>query len=415
MSEIRDELVVHQDAIDLGGDSIAGRLRRVRRGGNSVVSFAFEAVWLKRKQRLLIDPSLALYEGDQYTSHAGLPGIFTDAAPDRWGRTLLQRREAATARREQRRARTLDDWDFLVGVSDELRMGALRLADPASGLFVNSDHVSVPPMARLRQLASYARRAERGEQLSLKEEDEELALLIAPGSSLGGTRPKANFLAPDGSLWIAKFPSRNDAWDVGAWELVLTQLARRAGIPVPESRLLKLAGDYHTFTAKRFDRVMEGRRMYASALTLTGKGDHDPAGYVDIVQAITQYGDPRTIGVDLAQLYRRAAFNVMVANRDDHLRNHGFIGLPAGWRLSPAFDLNPSPGKVDHAIALGDGDSSPSIDLVLRSAAYYRLSQSRAADIVKEVRDQLAGWRGVAASAGLKRDEIETMESAFVI
>jgi serine/threonine-protein kinase HipA len=362
---------------------------------------------------LVLDPSLGLYQGEQYISD-GLFGIFTDIAPDRWGRTLLQRREAASARRERRRPRTLDDWDFLLGVSDELRMGALRLADPSNGQFISSDEATVPPTARLHQLQYYAQKAERGEQLTPKEEDEETALLVAPGSSLGGTRPKANFRADDGTLWIAKFPSRNDSWDVGAWEFVLNRMAREAGITVPESGLLELAEGHRTFTAQRFDRTSAGRRLYASAMTLVGKRDNEPASYPEIAEAIAQFGsgDRNAIDEDLKQLFRRAVFNVITANRDDHLRNHGFLGTPRGWRLSPAFDLNPVPTKPEHAIALDEGDHTPDLDIVRQTAGYYRIKPPQAEAIIREVHEAVGAWRRVATRMGIHRDETEMMATA---
>jgi serine/threonine-protein kinase HipA len=365
---------------------------------------------------LALDPSLGLYEGEQYSSD-GLFGIFTDIAPDRWGRTLLQRRETATARRERRRPRTLDDWDFLLGVSDEARMGALRLVDPSNGQFIGNDKATVPPTARLRQLQYYAQRAERGEQLTPKEEDEEIALLVVPGSSLGGARPKASFRADDGRLWMAKFPSRDDAWDVGAWELVLNRMAAEARVAVPESGLLELSEGHHTFTAQRFDRTSASRRLYASAMTLVGKRDNEPASYPEIAEAIAQYGsgDRDALDEDLQQLFRRAVFNVIVAHRDDHLRNHGFLGTPRGWRLSPAFDLNPVPTKPEHTIALDEGDRTPDVDLVRRTAGYYRIKPPQADAIIREVQQAVSSWRRVAAKVGIHRDETEMMAAAFAL
>jgi serine/threonine-protein kinase HipA len=417
MSETREEVVMHLDAEDFGPDGEIGTLRRARRAATTVASFTFAPDWLRQRHRLALDPSLGLYEGEQYTSD-GLFGIFTDIAPDRWGRTLLQRREAAVARRERRRPRTLDEWDFLLGVSDELRMGALRLADASNGRFVSDDDATVPPTARLRQLQQYAQRAERGEQLTPKEEDEEIALLVAPGSSLGGARPKANFRADDGTLWIAKFPSGNDSGDVGAWEFVLTRMARQARISVPECGLLELADGHRTFAVQRFDRTSAGRRLYASAMTLVGKRDNEPASYPDIAEAIAQFGsvDRDAIDEDLQQLFRRAVFNVITAHRDDHLRNHGFLGTPRGWRLSPAFDLNPVPTKLDHAIALDEGDHTPDLDLVRQTAGYYRVKPPQAETIIREVHEAVGTWRSVAAKVGIHRDEIEMMATgAFTV
>jgi len=403
---------VHVEDAGLG-KGVVGRLRRLRRDAKTVHSFAFDRDWLLGGRRLVLDPSLLLHAGDQYSGE--LFGIFADTAPDRWGRTLLQRREAAAARREGRRPRILDEWDFLLSVSDELRMGALRLADPSDGHFVTSDAIGVPVMARLRQLQYYAQRAERGERLSPKEEEEEMALLIAPGSSLGGARPKANFRADDGKLWIAKFPSRNDSWDVGGWEYVLNQLAKAASLSVPESTLLGLSEGHRTFAAKRFDRTPAGRRLYASAMTLVGKRDLEPASYVEIAEAVTRFGDPTAINEDLEQLFRRLVFNVMTAHRDDHLRNHGFLANQSGWRLSPAFDINPTPTNPEHSLALDEGDHSPSLDLVRKTAEYYRVRSARVEGIIREIQGAVEPWRSVAAKAGIDRDEIEIMANAFTL
>jgi serine/threonine-protein kinase HipA len=412
VSETREEVVAHLDDAS-SGNAVVGRLRRLRRGAKSVLSFAFDPDWLRGDHRLVLDPLLVAQEGEQYSNE--LFGIFADTAPDRWGRTLLMRREAAIARREGRRPRILDDWDFLVGVSDELRMGAVRLADPSDGHFVSSEAVGIPPMARLRQLQHYAQRAERGERLSLKEEDQEIALLVAPGSSLGGARPKANFRGDDGALWIAKFPSRNDDWDVGGWEFVLNRLAEAARISVPGSGLLELTKGHRTFTARRFDRISDRRRLYASAMTLVGKRDRESASYLEIAEAITRYGDPTAINADLEELFRRVAFNVMTAHRDDHLRNHGFLAGPRGWRISPAFDVNPIPTSSEHALALDERDHTPSLDMVRQTAVYYRVKPDLAERILRELHEAVEPWRNVAADAGIDRDEIEMMADAFTL
>jgi serine/threonine-protein kinase HipA len=403
-------MVAHLDDANLGSAMI-GRLRQIRRDAKSVLSFAFDPDWLRGEHRFVLDPALISQEGEQYSNE--LFGIFADTAPDRWGRTLLMRREAAMARREGRRPRILDDWDFLVGVSDELRMGALRLADPSDGHFVSGEAVGIPPLARLRLLQHYAQRAERGERLSPTEEDKEIALLIAPGSSLGGARPKANFRGDDGELWIAKFPSRNDDWDVGSWEYVLNRLGQAAGISVPGSGLLALTKGHRTFTAKRFDRVSSGRRLYTSAMTLVGKRDLESASYLEIAEAITRYGDPSAINEDLVELFRRVVFNVMTAHRDDHLRNHGFLAGPRGWRISPAFDVNPTPTNSEHALALDAGDHTPSLDLIRQTAVYYRVKPDMAETILREVQHAVEPWRNVAAEAGIDRDEIDVMADAF--
>lgn len=409
------ELEVHLDSPDFGGDAVVGQLRRIGGGAGVRVSFGFDSQWLGRGYSVTLDPALGQYHGHQYPPGIGLFGIFSDMAPDRWGRTLLQRRETARARNEGRRVRVLDEWDYLTEVSDTSRMGALRLRDPDSQRFLSDDPRPIPPVARLRELEHYARRAERNEPLSPNEEAEEIAELVAPGSSLGGARPKANFRDADGTLWIAKFPSDSDTWDVAAWEFVLNRLAAESGIVVPRSKLITLAGKQRTFVAQRFDRSEAGRRLYASAMTLTGRHDHERgSSYLDIAQAVTQYGEPSAINADLEQLFRRVIFNVATGHRDDHLRNHGFLGRPRGWRLSPSFDLNPMPRDSQHAIALDEHDHTPDLDLALSTSHYYRVTPARSEAILHEVRSVVGRWRSVAADNNIARDDIELMANAFV-
>lgn len=376
-----------------------------------MISFVYEREWTAAAAAFPIDPSLPLFEGEQYPPI--LPGVFADAAPDRWGRTLMERREAYQARQEERRPRDLDDWDFLLGVDDRTRMGALRLAPAGGGAFLAAESLSVPPLARLRELEHWAGEAERGLGGELSADERWLAMLVAPGSSLGGARPKASYL-DEGSLWIAKFPSRDDRHDVGAWEYILSRLAVGAGIDVPETRLLSLGSAYRTFCAKRFDRVGARRRLYASAMTLTGRQDHEEASYLDIARAIVNLGDSAAIEQDLRQLFRRVVFNLLVANRDDHLRNHGFLRTAGGWRLAPAFDVNPSPQKPEHALAFDGSLRSADLELVLETAPYYRLSAADAGEVVDEVGRAVGQWAELARQADVPVDELERVGSAFV-
>jgi len=408
---MRDELTVRLDDAVLGA-ALVGTVRHDSSRPPGIVSFAFAPDWIDSPAIPVLDPSLPYFEGEQYLD--GLPRILDDTAPDRWGQKLLERREATLARQQERRPRRLQPWDYLVAVSDLLRMGALRLFSEESASYVGSDDRPVPPVARLRTLQYYAERAERGERLSAKEEEEEMALLIAPGSSLGGARPKANFVDGHG-LWIAKFPSHNDRRDMGAWELVLNRLAGTAGIEVPESKLYRLGDTFHTFAARRFDRVEGGRRLFASAMTLLGTQDHADASYLEIAQAITDYGSRarQEMEQDLEQLFRRVVFNVMTAHRDDHLRNHGFLATANGWRLSPAYDLNPQPDMPEHVLAIDESGHEPILDLVHGSAEYYRVKPREGDAIIAEVSRVIADWRSVAQEVGIDRDEIETMADAF--
>ncbi len=411
MADRRDRVGVHLDAEELSPPRRVGTLSRELGGATSVISFSYDPGWAADPAAFAIDPSLPLYEGEQYQ---GVPaGIFSDAAPDRWGRTLLERREAAAARQEGRRQRRLDDWDFLVGVNDGVRMGALRFADEETGAYLDDDPLTVPPSTRLRELEHFARELERGLPEATSDKDRWISMLLAPGSSLGGARPKANFTDDDGALWIAKFPSQEDRHDVGAWEYVVWRLARSAGIEVPEAKLLRLASTYRTYCSRRFDRSGAGRRLYASAMTLAGRRDREEGSYLDVARAIVDFGDPDAIEADLHQLFRRAAFNVVVANRDDHLRNHGFLRTGGGWRLSPAFDVNPTPDKGEHSLALDDSRRFPDLDAVRETAPLYRLSPEEAAEIVAEVQRAVARWREEASRLELPADEIDRMAMAF--
>lgn len=406
MADERERVGVHLDDAELGVEGEIGSLSLERGGGKQAISFAYAPEWVGKASAFAIDPSLPLYEGEQYPP--ALPGVFADAAPDRWGRELLERREAYLARREDREPRLLDDWEFLLGVDDRTRMGALRLAGDGDGdlRFLADEPLAVPPLARLRELQHWAREAEKELAEELSEEERWLAMLVAPGSSLGGTRPKANYL-DEGVLWIAKFPSREDRHDVGGWEYLVSRLAAGAGIDVPNASLRSLGGGYRTFCAERFDRRGTQRRLYASAMTLTGRRDNESASYLDIARAIESFGDPASIEADLAQLYRRVVFNVLTANRDDHLRNHGFLRNRGGWRLAPAFDVNPSPRKQEHSLAFDESLRAPDLDAVRETAPLYRLSAAEAEETIVAVTDAVAGWRGLAEKMSLPREEVE--------
>lgn len=420
MSDIPDTVTVHLDAAELGPQRPIGELRRVGSGARGAVSFAYDPAWLADRHGFEIDPLLGFYPGPQYAPSGGLPGILADTTPDRWGRTLLERREALAARQEARSPRRLDDWDFLLGVSDRVRMGALRLRDGEGGAFVEDGPMPIPPLTRLRALERAAREVERtsdvsdGSDVSVDDEAAMLALLLAPGSSLGGARPKATFADVDGALWIAKFPSRSDRDDIGAWEYLVTRLAERAGIAVPETRLLQLTVEQRTFCARRFDREHGSRVLYASGMTLTGKTDGGAASYLDLAEAIADHGAPGSIDEDLEQLFRRIVFNILVSNRDDHLRNHGFLRSDRGWRLAPAFDLNPSPAKAEHELSINENLAVPDVALALETAPFYRVSETRCRQIVGEVTQAVGPWRGLAAEIRFPDHEVELMAQAFV-
>lgn len=410
---------VHLDAQELHPLCRVGWLHQPLARTDAPASFAYDPAWLKNADPFSLDPRLELYRGEQHPS-ADSPafGIFLDSAPDRWGRVLMERREAAAAEREERPMRTLREIDFLLGVHDEARMGALRFRSDETSPFVEHHAAAAPPVTSLRELAHISRRVEEPGVEKLPEYEQWLALLVAPGSSLGGARPKANFREQDRSLWLAKFPAKDDRYDIGAWEFVTQLLAQRAGVHMPAARLETLDGPFRTYCALRFDRTLhdglESRRMYASAMTLLERRDGQAGGsYLDLAQFIMDNGARGHVDTDLAQLFRRLVFNVLVGNRDDHLRNHGFIREPSGWRLSPAFDINPNPSKAEHALTLDGTSAAPELKRVTGTAELYRLSDAQSEQVVSEVRAALADWRLVAEQHGLGRPEVQRMENVI--
>jgi serine/threonine-protein kinase HipA len=410
----RDAFEVFLDAAELGGLQKVGTLYRPGLRTNLPASFEYASAWRESDRAFMLDPRMYWGQGEQYPPvRAAAFGIFMDSAPDRWGRVLMERREAAAAKREGRKIRNLQDLDFLLGVHDLTRMGALRLRR-AGGPFLDDSINAAPPVTSLEKLAYISLRIEEKGVERLPKYEKWLATLIAPGSSLGGARPKACFTESDGRIWIAKFPAPDDRYDVGAWEYLVHQLARSADIWVPDSRPESLTPAYSTFCVERFDRQGNNRRMYASAMTLL---DHEDgatgAGYLDIAEFISNHGARGHINADLMQLFRRVIFNVLIGNRDDHLRNHGFIREPSGWRLSPAFDMNPNLSKAEHTLMLDGSSTEPSIPVVLRTAPFYRIDTSEATRIIDQTTEVVATWRTKAAHLGLPREEIQRMETVF--
>lgn len=399
MSSERADLVVVLDAPELGPARPVGVLSFWP--DSRAIAFAYARSWLGGDGAFPLEPRLPLIEGRRYIPGSVSPPILRDTSPDLWGTLLLERRAG----------RRLGPWDLLTGVADETRMGALRLRRGVDGPFVDDREPAVPPIARLRALQAAARVFEQdpGRPIS----DPEISLLIAPGSSLGGARPKANFREADDSLWIAKFPSRTDRQDSGGWEYLYARLARAAGIEVSDARLLTLGGRGRTFVTRRFDRDPDGRRLFASAMTMTGKEDGEPAGYPDIAQAIRMHGAPAFVRDDLEQLFRRLIFNIVAGNRDDHLRNHGFLRTSAGWRLAPAFDMNPAREQREHAIAVDGSTIAPDLRATLATHRLYGLPEDRAVTIVGEVADALSDWPAVASETGIAESEQAIVGVAF--
>lgn len=381
---------------------------------NEHYSFEYSNEWLQETQfAYQLDPDIFYYSGRQYPNKNEF-GIFADSCPDRWGRALINRRERIEAERENRKPRELHTSDYLLGVYDETRMGAIRFKTDKDGEFLSNDsEVAAPPWTTLRSLEEASRNFETDENFL---NDKWLKQLIKPGSSLGGARPKANIEAPDGSLWIAKFPSKNDEWNIGAWEKVTHDLAKMCGLDVPESKLETFSKLGSTFLVKRFDRDGKKRIHFSSAMTMLGKTDgagaEDGAGYLDIVNFIRAYGSfPKK---DLLELWKRVVFNMAVSNTDDHFRNHGFILTNKGWRLSPLYDVNPTPYGDELSLNVNGNNNRISLDLAVESAAYYNIDKTTALKTANEiVKTVNANWERLAKQYGLSRNSIEYMRPAF--
>ena len=379
------------------------------------VRFAYEPTWLEHPLSFAVDPDLSLGEGAYYPKpELGNFRVFDDSAPDRWGQMLMKRREALQAKDEGRTARTLYAWDFLIGVQDPTRQGALRYRRPGEQAFLADEALAAPPVTSLRKLEAVAREITNRRLDDLDALRRWLAVLVAPGASLGGARPKASFTGLDGTLWIAKFPAYDDERDVGAWESLAHGLAQRSGIAVPPAALQRFRGDFHTFCTNRFDRSAARRRFYASSMALLRKDHSEGTSYLELAEFLHHRGARDFIAADLEQLYRRVVFNVAVGNRDDHLRNHGFILTPTGWRLAPAFDLNPNVDKAEHVLNLDESDNRPSLATVIETAEWYLPSKDRGVAIVAEVLGHTRQWRAAAATLGIARGDIELMASAFI-
>ena len=384
--------------------------------GKDILSFEYDEEWLTKADRSFVfDPDLSLFRGRQYTPlDKPMFGVFADSCPDRWGRLLMKRRETILAKKEDRKPRRLDEIDFLLGVYDETRMGALRFSESENGPFVSDNKdLAAPPWTTLRRL-EYASLA--FEQNDDGMEEKWINQLIVPGSSLGGARPKASVTAPDESLWIAKFPSKQDDVNVGTWEMVVHEMAALCGLNVPDAKLENFSKTGSTFLTRRFDRDGKQRIHFASAMTLLGKTDgagaQDGSSYLDIASVIRKYGAaPRK---DLLELWRRIVFNMAVSNTDDHLRNHGFLLSNEGWKLSPAYDMNPN--AEGNALALDVDEHSSAIDfaLALSVARWFDMTDKQAIEAQKEIVDVVENhWRRLAKQFELSRSEIENMAPAF--
>tara|TARA_R110002050_G_scaffold71771_2_gene154346 strand:+ start:4274 stop:5524 length:1251 start_codon:yes stop_codon:yes gene_type:complete len=408
------DIYVFADWAALEQPTLVGVLSAHFAKGKKAFSFEYDKDWLKTDAQRLLDPDIDFYSGPQYPANKENFGIFLDSMPDTWGKTLMKRRAVQDARANNEKASILYEIDYLLGVFDESRMGALRFKTELDGPFLDNDaHSPTPPWSSLGELQEAAKQLESDDQSEAVRKW--IAVLIAPGSSLGGARPKANIFDTKKNLWIAKFPSKTDTVDKAAWEFLAYQLATAAGIPMADSKIEKISGQYHTFLTRRFDRDNGKRIHFASAMTMTGNTEdiikESAPSYLEIVEFIENYG--ADVEANLHQLWRRIVFNIAISNTDDHLRNHGFILTDKGWILSPAYDLNPSIEKDGLSLNIDMDDNALSFDLAKSVGQYFRLSESEMETIFDEVLSVVKNWKHIAKEIGIKRSEVELMIGAF--
>lgn len=415
MATPKTDILVYAHWGTMSEPQIMGVLTAQEIRGSLIWSFTYDREWLGGKSTILLDPDLQWFSGHQYAQESKPNfGVFLDSMPDRWGRTLMRKRESML-RPATEPIKRLTDIDFLLGVLDRARMGGLRFKSTEDGPFLDVDEGrSIPPITDVRELQYGADAIESDEDSA--EVRQWLRVLLAPGSSLGGARPKASVLEVDGSLWIAKFPSRQDHVDSGAWEYVVWSLAKKAGIQVPEARAEIITGSHHTFFTKRFDRIGETRIHMASAMTMTGHTeasirDARPS-YLELAEFLRYHGaNPEE---DLKQLWRRILFNVAVSNTDDHLRNHAFLLTETGWRLSPAYDMNPSLDKDGLALNVDLDYNSLDLELVRSVGSYFMLDSTQMTQIEEEVMAAVRTWEEEAKALGIPRSQIQMMRGAFL-
>ncbi len=396
---------------DLRGHAhYVGRLWMHNRESRQAASFQYDEEWLGNPEKFPLEPALRLGKESYHTEdNKALFGAIGDSAPDRWGRLLMRRAARREAQKRGRAPVSLSEVDYLLRVHDEARQGALRFAIKKGGPFLSNDPLSIPPLIELPRLLSAV------EHIDLNDEsDDDLRLLLAPGSSLGGARPKASIHDKDGSLAIAKFPQKNDEYDVVSWEAVALNLAENARIATSPRRFEKIAGK-SVLILQRFDRCGSRRIPFLSAMSMIGGKDQESRSYLELADAINMVGiRPKK---DLSELWRRMLFTVLISNTDDHMRNHGFLYAGfAGWTLSPAYDINPTPTDIKPRIlstCIDETDQNASFERVVEVAEYFRITLQKAKEICREVVASVAGWRLEASGMGLANHEIERMSSAF--
>lgn len=412
-----EKLFVFGDFNWLQEPEFIGELCYEKLRGSDSYAFKFDNDWLNLHAGIKLSEDINNYPGMQYTlPDNDIFGCFADALPDRWGRTLLKRREQLQAEEEKRAPRNLSSFDYLVGIDDFSRMGGFRFKKEKDGGFINvSPSLKIPPLTEIRELIYASQEIEKCEEEDVMPEKKWIAQLIQPGTSLGGARPKAGVLDEEGRLCIAKFPSRNDDYDAGLWEHFSHLLALQAGIHVAETRLWGGLGKYHTLLSKRFDRTDEGRRIhFASCMSLLGLKDGDNAqggyGYLDIVDFILQ--GCCDVETNLRELYRRVAFNICIGNSDDHFRNHGFLLTSKGWTLSPAYDMNPT-NNLYQSLLINAVSNKADIQVLLESCEDYMINRNVAQGIIKDVQAAVSNWEVLAKQLQIPQREQAMFKDRF--
>jgi len=414
MAQGKFDIYVFKDWIGPDGPTLIGILSAHFAKGKKAFSFEYDKYWLTTGAQRLLDPDITFYSGPQYPMGKENFGIFLDSMPDTWGKTLMRRRATQDARAKNEKPRTLYEIDFLLGVYDECRMGALRFKTDLDGPFLDNDDQSpIPTWSSLGELQEAAKQLEDDDHSDAIRKW--IAVLIAPGSSLGGARPKANIFDMEKNLWIAKFPSKTDGIDKGAWEFLAYRLALAAGIEMVDSKIERISGKHHTFLTRRFDREKERRIHFASAMTMTGNTEEsikDSApSYLEIVEFIENNGV--NVKENLHQLWRRIVFNIAISNTDDHLRNHGFILTDKGWVLSPAYDINPAIEKDGLSLHIDMDDNALDFELAKSAGPYFRLGSDEMDSILEQVLLAVKEWRVIADRIGIPKKEQAIMEKAF--
>lgn len=411
------KLYVYADFDWLKEVELIGELGYESLRGADSYSFTFNNEWLRQHSDLFLSDDLNNYPGQQYTQpDKDIFGCFSDALPDRWGRTLLLRREQIAAAEEKRPVRRLSSFDFLTGIDDFSRMGGFRFKEEPDGEFINvSETLKIPPLTDIRELISASTEIEKSEENNMLPDKKWIAQLVQPGTSLGGARPKANVVDTDKTLYVAKFPSRKDDYNVGLWEHFSHLLATNAGVNVAKTKVLATGEKYHTLLSKRFDRTNDSKRIhFASAMTLLGLSDGDNAttrhGYLDIVDFIIQ--SCTDVERNLQELYRRVAFNICIGNTDDHFRNHGFLLTAKGWTLSPAYDMNPTLNEYQ-SLLISSTSNKADLSILLDACKDYMLNRSTAEKIISEVIEAIKGWRELATRLGISKREMEMFSGVF--